>query len=77
MKKDQKQKESQDNGHLKNLRHQLWLPNFMETFGDVKLVFMGGESLRFYRSILANISPNWKTILQVCKETDTILLPAT
>ena len=35
MKKDQKQKESQDNGNLKNLRHQLWLPNFMETFGDV------------------------------------------
>ena len=38
---------------------------------------MGGEYVSFYRSVLANISPDWKTILNACKETDTILLPPT
>ena len=73
----QKQKESYHNSHLRGLLQQLWLPNFMRSFGDVKLVFMGGESIRFYRSILANISLNWKTIMEVCMETDTVLLPET
>ena len=77
MRKDQKQKEFHDIGHSMNLLHQIWLPKFMESFGDVKIVFMGGQSIWFYRSVLANISPTWKTLLEVCKETDTILLPGT
>ena len=74
---DQKQKGLNFNGHLRGLLQQLWLPNFMRSFGDVNLVFMGGESMRFYKSILANISNNWKTVLEVCMEADTVLLPGT
>ena len=77
IKVDQKQKGFNLNGHSRGLLHQLWLPNFMRSFGDVKLVFMGGESIRFYKSILANISNNWKTVLEVCMEADTVLLPET
>ena len=77
MRKDQKQKEFHDIGHSMNLLHQMWLPKFMKSFGDVKLVFMGGQSIWFYRSVLANISLTWKTLLEVCKETDAILLPET
>ena len=77
IKEDHKQWELQNNDHLKQLFQQLGLPNFMQSFGDVKLVFLGDESLWFYRSILANISPSWKMLLESCRDTDIILLPGT
>ena len=75
IKEDHKQREWQNNNNLKQLFQQLRFPNFMQSFGDVKLVFLGDESLWFYRSILGSISPSWKMLLESCKETDLILLP--
>ena len=77
IKEDHKQREWQNNNNLKQLFQQLRFPNFMQSFGDVKLVFLGDESLWFYRSILGSISPSWKMLLESCKETDLILLPGT
>ena len=60
--------------HAKQVFMVLTAPQFASNFGDVTLVFQDGEQVRFYRSILSLISDEWRLLLQVCNNSDLVIL---
>ena len=49
--------------------------NFAERFGDIRLIFEGGEVVDYYRALLSLLSWEWSKLLQEAPFSDTVLLP--
>ena len=48
---------------------------FAERFGDIRLIFEGGEVVDYYRALLSLLSWEWSQLLQEAHFSDTVLLP--
>ena len=48
---------------------------FAERFGDIRLIFKGGEVVDYYRALLSLLSEEWRQLLQEVPSSDTVLLP--
>ena len=48
---------------------------FAERFGDIRLIFEGGEVVDYYRALLSLLSQEWRQLLQEAPFSDTVLLP--
>ena len=60
--------------HVSNIFKDLTNPQFASNFGNVTLVFKNGECVRFYKSLLSLISVDWRMLLQMCNESDLVIL---
>ena len=54
--------------------HQLSDSTFAERFGDIRLVFEGGEVVDYYRALLSLLSHEWGELLQLLPNSDTVML---
>ena len=60
--------------HVSQIFKDLTTPEFASCFGDVTLVFKNGECVRFYKSVLSLISLEWEILLQLCNDSDLVIL---
>ena len=61
--------------HVNNVVRELRNSDFAATFGDVRLVFSGGEVVPYFKGLLSLLSRDWKHLLQVLPDTELVLLP--
>ena len=60
--------------HVEQVFRDLTNSGFALSFGDVTLVFEGGECVPYYKGILSLINNKWSRLLQLCSNTDTVFL---
>ena len=61
--------------HVNNVVRELRNFNFSATFGDIRLVFSGGEVVPYFKGLLSLLSRDWKHLLQILPDTELVLLP--
>jgi hypothetical protein len=60
--------------HPEEVLEQLNNSYFAERFGDIRLVFQGGQVVDYYRALLSLLSQEWRELLQQVPTSDTVLL---
>ena len=64
----------QSTNHPEQVLQQLQDPVFAARFGDIRLVFEGGEVVDYYRALLSLLSQELGEILQQAPTSDTLML---